>query len=966
MTRKLLFIFLFPFSFLLAQQNSISSLDILNNTIKDIDNRKENINRDSINSAFEYFQKQDDLYKWLYWKLRLGYKYYSYNQYHQALSYYEDAINNMWRLPENKKERIKHADLFTRTGVVFYDLEDHITAKKFYEKSLILHKDSLGFSEVHIAKYFYNKLGNIHSKLRNEAKSAYYFQEVKRIAKENDEWEIYGKACRNLNNLYKSLGKYNLALEALQDGLIWTDSMSIEKRIDFPIDIGLVYWQLGEIEKARQWTDQARKIIHTNKKKLSPETFADLQYWLFFNYGRINKSEKNFKKSEANYLAALKIIESDEFSGSRRELAIMNRNLGQLYLEQSLFDKATAYFQNAIQHLAPHLAKTNDPFLIPTSDLMAEDLISNFFQALGNVEVLKGKANPNTEDLNRGIKYYELADHIDQLLLENYATEQSNLNALSLNRALLEDSQYALHALWAIQPQDSLLQKMFSFSEQSRSALLRQQKEILALLKDWSAEDKKNYYIYKARRKALLKEIYALEKTPTEENEKTLGQLRADLLTNAETLKKLQQKKSRRINKPNLQEQLLAIQQSLSPNQALIEYFVGEKNLYIYLITNNQFKVYRKRLSPFFLQNIKTLRSSLNTVHKNTESFGQTAFDLYQYLLKTPLSDLPPTITRLVFAKDQALNYLPFEILLTQPYTSSTITAAKDYLINQYSISYANAASLFVQQKQRKQNSAQFFFAGYAPSYESQNIATTDTLQNKQLASLLRSGNYNLPWAKEEVLAITKKMRGEAFIGDEASEYHFKQNAANYDILLLSMHGTPNVENSNFSTLHFTPAAASTQEEDNLLMPIEINDLQLNANLVVLSACETGIGDLHPGEGVFSIARSFFYAGVPSTVMTLWQVHDRTTSNIMAAFFDQLNEGFPKDQALRRAKLHYLNNHTEGLHPFYWAGLQVVGNVEPLTFPSSISLGQYALMLPVLILIFLFLYLRKKKKQQAD
>jgi CHAT domain-containing protein len=105
----------------------------------------------------------------------------------------------------------------------------------------------------------------------------------------------------------------------------------------------------------------------------------------------------------------------------------------------------------------------------------------------------------------------------------------------------------------------------------------------------------------------------------------------------------------------------------------------------------------------------------------------------------------------------------------------------------------------------------------------------------------------------------------------------------------------------------------------------------LHAQLVVLSACETGAGQYVAGEGVFSLARGFMDAGVPSVVMSLWQVNDISTSELMPLFYRHLAQGLPKDEALHKAKLEFLKTSDPmKTHPFFWAGFVLLGDNAPV------------------------------------
>ena len=148
-----------------------------------------------------------------------------------------------------------------------------------------------------------------------------------------------------------------------------------------------------------------------------------------------------------------------------------------------------------------------------------------------------------------------------------------------------------------------------------------------------------------------------------------------------------------------------------------------------------------------------------------------------------------------------------------------------------------------------------------------------------------------------------------------------------YSILHLAMHGAAFDGEKQGAKLYFYKEPNA--ENDAILYPHELHQLNLNANLVVLSACETGLGEYAKGEGVLSMARGFMYGGSPSVVMSLWKTNDFATQRLMQDFHTEILAGSAKDEALRQAKLNYLENPLDGLgHPYYWAGFVNIGDYQ--------------------------------------
>ena len=122
--------------------------------------------------------------------------------------------------------------------------------------------------------------------------------------------------------------------------------------------------------------------------------------------------------------------------------------------------------------------------------------------------------------------------------------------------------------------------------------------------------------------------------------------------------------------------------------------------------------------------------------------------------------------------------------------------------------------------------------------------------------------------------------------------------------------------------------------ENEWLYNRELYDLELNADMVVLSACETGIGELQQGEGIISLARGFSYAGAKSIITSLWTVDDEEAPILMNSFYQYLDDGLSKDAALRQAKLDYIQNSPKP-HPYFWASFIPIGDMQPISFQKK-------------------------------
>lgn len=216
----------------------------------------------------------------------------------------------------------------------------------------------------------------------------------------------------------------------------------------------------------------------------------------------------------------------------------------------------------------------------------------------------------------------------------------------------------------------------------------------------------------------------------------------------------------------------------------------------------------------------------------------------------------------------------------------------------------------------------------------------------------------DLKWSEKEVRDIDRLLHGKRFLYQDASEENFNHYATDAAIIHLATHALINDNAPLYSRLLFSGSVDSST--DDFLHTYELYNMQLNASLAVLSACNTGIGKLVSGEGIMSLARGFLYAGCPNVLMSLWPVDDQSTAQIMQRFYVGLKNGLTMDDALRTAKLAYLNEADDARSaPFYWANFVLIGEANPIKFRRSSNVVLFAL-LGFVFILSLTILLRKK------
>lgn len=346
---------------------------------------------------------------------------------------------------------------------------------------------------------------------------------------------------------------------------------------------------------------------------------------------------------------------------------------------------------------------------------------------------------------------------------------------------------------------------------------------------------------------------------------------------------------------------------------------------------------------PALKQEIENYLTQLTDLQAPVSILKKQGEALYKKLFDDDFTTTAPT----VIIPDDILHYLPFELLVKD----------NTYLIENHTISYASNFYFLNSGAAPKKRSKSKNVAFFAPEY-------SGSVQESQLA--VRGEHYSLAGAAAEVNEIAKFIAGNLYVGNTASKTRFKSLESDISVLHLAMHSNLNDEDPELSNLMF-----SNSEQDYEMYISELYGLNFNADLAVLSACNTGIGGFKDGGNLVSMHHAFTIAGIPATIASLWHAPDQSTKEIMVAFYKNLQQGQDKATALRQAKLSYLKNtKDENLqHPFYWAGFVLSGDESPVQLAGNSFWGGYKvifILLIVALVITVSFFLKKRKKQTGS
>lgn len=383
------------------------------------------------------------------------------------------------------------------------------------------------------------------------------------------------------------------------------------------------------------------------------------------------------------------------------------------------------------------------------------------------------------------------------------------------------------------------------------------------------------------------------------------------------------------------------LQEVLQPQQTLLSYFCGENVLYVAALNRDSMAIVRVPAADSMRLHAAILRAELQGDAdagdaETVQRFAHSAYWMWRNIVDRPLAALGGAKPeQLIVVPDNELAYLPFEIFVRNAAVDSGATfQSLDYLLHDCSISYAYSATLFRdnERKLRTSRRTETPFVGFAPDFGSDTVLAYRSTNG----DTLRSHYASLPWARREVEAIAGLLGGSAYSGKAATESRFKDVGSGSSVIHIASHGQ--VDNTFPLASHLVFSDAQDKNNDGNLYAYEIYNLKLDADLVVLSACNTGIGAHLPGEGLMGLSRAFSYAGVPAILMTLWRINDHSTYDLMQMFYNELHQGLTSVEALNQAKRRYLAA-ADNLrsHPRYWAAFALLGRSDKLQLPEQVA-----------------------------
>lgn len=712
------------------------------------------------------------------------------------------------------------------------------------------------------------------------------------------------RGYNNLGTLYIDIGDLNQAMHFLQRALdlrrrLYPDDASTV--FSTVLNIVHVQSEQGETMEAKARLDELVESLLA----MSGPSSAMLQ--IAYNY------QAKLSLLLDDPAGARRWCQRAEAVGCRYRTIRASTQLtkGEVWLVSKLYQGALRAVQQGFQFLLEDFEPEGPAENPGWRSLKGTGLGRKLLVLKGNILREWGRSGEQPELLQQSLACFRLADSLVTASRLSY-TNRASKALLSANaRSLYESMVETLYALYEQSKSPGIAAQAFYYMEKSKAlSVLENLNELYAR----SFHDIPDELVQKEQKLRKDIEFYnnLIRQQPQSEQlsrwERALYSLQEQ---QDELLTEIAQ------NHPQYYEMRLSLRTAslesvrkrlLYPGETLVEYFVGEDQVYVLMANAEKAWFFRLPGHQLAAQCVD-LREKI----MKQERVEAISHRLYQRIFE-PLEDALPG-EQLLIIPDGHIAYVPFDQLIRHPSQSGGLP---HYLVQDYSIRHLLSASTALQARRFKAASSQGDILAFAPEFSAEASFNRSTQQLSKL-----------PGAQLELDSLEQLFAGTFLRAEAASEYAFKRRRSHRGALHIATH--TEIDDRFPAASKLLLPGGGREGEDGNLFAYELYSLSLGAELVFLSACNTGYGLIEPGEGSVSLAHAFAYAGCPNLVMTLWPVRDRTTPLMVSTYYRNLAQGMDKAEALRQAKLFYLVNDRLFAHPYFWSGFTYIGDREELS-----------------------------------
>ncbi len=769
-------------------------------------------------------------------------------------------------------------------GSIYYSRNDFDSAMYYYKKAETI-SDKYGNNLKETGR-LYNRLGAMFYETGNYSQAKNYFEKALALVKPGEPYahELAVNYQVNIGSSLIRLEEYEAAGNIFRKLL--PEQVNTNEILN---NTGIIELYLGHPDLALTFFN---KVNYTNEKTIQ----------LYNHKGRAFKDLKRFDSAGFYFQKAL--AENDKRFPHTKSVqhGITFKSLGELWELRRNNPEALRMYQQAIIQFATDF---NDSLTAsnPKQYNGAYSYI-NLFNALTDKAALLRNMyyqDKSTDWLEQSLESYRAAFNLAAYVEKTYNSDEARLFLNKIKYGVHNKAIETCLELYNLTSRKDYLDIIYQFDQQNKASILALNLQENKIRR--STPGQETLFNEESSLRTNITRL-SLQAAQTTDSAKLSG-LQAGIRDLEINLDKIQEK----INSDpgfRLQRNLeniptpAALEKMLDPHTALLSYHLSEKEILILIIGAGKFDIRQIPVTPAFYDEVELFKSSLQNTDMDQRYAGNlAAMHLYQVLI-SPLEEKLKPVKRLIIIPDDELNYLPFEALQDEN---------REYLVNRFAVTYQYSTALLSNPDQRNidgDNLAMAPFAGEKP------------------AGVNGDDWSPLPASDHEI----NQLKGKILLNKDATREAFLKNAGHYPVIHLATHARVNNEDPRQSYISFYPDSSGDK-----IFAGEIYDLHLDSvKLVILSACETGTGQLVRGEGLMSLSRAFAYAGCRDIITSLWKAEDRATAYITAKLHEHMDENMPMDEALQLSKLELLRSNDIDPRlksPNYWAHLVFIGDYQP-------------------------------------
>jgi CHAT domain-containing protein/uncharacterized protein HemY len=867
------------------------------------------------NQALPLIREVGDTAKEAFILVRMGKISHDLREMQTALDYYNQALALISEVADKTQEAIT----LSAIGRFYSDIEDKQTALKYSHQALLLWRELRNREHEAISL---NDIGVIYYDLGEMQTALDYYNQALPLTREIEDKAGEASTLNYIGAVYSALGDKQTALGYYNQSLVLSREVGDKARESNTLNnMGLVYTDLEEWEMAIDYFTQSLPLMREMENKAGEAALLN-------NIGRIFAALQEWQIALKFYSQSLAI--SRELEDKRGEAGTLN-NMGRVYFGMGEWQMAIDSFNQAL------------PLRRQMEDKVEEATILN---NLAWTKRSQGNLTEALTDMEAGIALIEdLRTKIDsEKLRQSYFAQHQNRYEFYID---------LLMELHQQNPDKGYDKQAFNASERARARTLLEilaeaNADIRSGIDPQLREKEFNLQQRINATESQRMELFSGEHTPEQANAlkqeldtllRQLDELRAEIRRTSPRYAALTQPQ------PLTSEQVQ--QQVLDKDTLLLQYSLGEDRSFLWAVTRDTVEVYElppraeiEELGEQFyqlMQNPEYRGESRNiTVSPNIPQINASATELSQMLL-SPVADKLAG-KRLLVVPDGVLNFIPFAALPT-PGGGDELTPL---LVNHEIINLPSSSTLAIlrQQDEGRTLAPKTVALIADPVFELDDRRVTGQtavkasdlgrmMVNRSAETIIGRPIPALPGTREEAEAILALVPGggamSAFDFDASRATVANTDLTQYQMVHFATHGFVSSSNPELSGVVLSLVDEQGNGVDGFLRLHDIFNLQLNAQVVVLSACQTGLGDSIRGEGLVGLTRGFMYAGTPRLVVSLWNVDDNATAGLMSKFYGKLlSQGLTPAQALREAQLEMLASE-EWKSPYFWAAFTLQG-----------------------------------------